>query len=65
MSKEHKTNRKLKVQTGIRAGIWLAIGAGLGDLQIASGSLPKLDLSPIVQAPSVSPQTSEQPAGNS
>lgn len=54
MEKERGTTSEMKVQTGLRAGIWLAIGAGLGDLQISPGNMAQIDLTPSVQSPSVS-----------
>jgi len=52
MKEDHGTT-SIKVQTGLRAGIWLAIGAGLGDLQVMPGSMPQVNLTPLAQTPTV------------
>jgi hypothetical protein len=53
MKEEHGTTNRMKVQTGLHAGIWLAIGAGLGDLQVMPGSMPQVNLTPLAQTPTI------------
>ncbi|GEM_PF-4435656 len=50
-TKKMKSNG-LKTQSGIRAGLWLTVGAGLGDLQI----VPPQEKKPTMPVPVASTQ---------